>query len=333
VIEQSPVAALPTSATNGLTPQQIYLRDAPGVVFVSAQAPQQVENPFDLSPQQPSSLSTGSGFLIDRSGHVLTNYHVISGANRQDGVTVRFADDFNRRAQVIGEDESDDLALLKVDMHGLGGVAPLPLGDSATVRVGDATLAIGDPFGLDRTLTTGIVSALQRQLTAPNGFTIYNVIQTDAPINPGNSGGPLLDALGRVIGINSQIAAGNGSGSEGIGFAVPINTAKDLLGRLERGGDVVLAYLGINGVPTPGAAAGVLIDRVIPGSPAALAGLRRGQVLLAAAGRPVASMGDVQSIVDTRLPGETIPVRLHESGHPRTVKVVLGSRSSEAPGP
>jgi S1-C subfamily serine protease len=235
IVEQAPVAGQLTDSRNtGLTPNEIYVRDAPGVVFVRAQVIEQVEDPFDLFPQQQSSTSTGSGFLIDKGGHILTNYHVIQGADRRTGVTVQFEDNVSRHATVVGQDPSNDLAVLKVDPAGLPNVQPLSLGDSTTVRVGDPTLAIGNPFGLDRTLTSGIVSALQRQIQAPNGFSIDNVIQTDAPINPGNSGGPLLDAAGRVIGINSQIeTAGGANGSVGIGFAVPINTARQLLPALE----------------------------------------------------------------------------------------------------
>jgi S1-C subfamily serine protease len=237
IVEESPIAALPApSRTSNLTPHAIYERDAPGVVFVRALVVQQVQDPFDLFPQREQSTSTGSGFLIRAEGLILTNYHVIEGADTGAGVSVQFEDGVSRASTVIGEDQNNDLALLRVDMRGVPHVAPLPLGDSSTVRVGDPTLAIGNPFGLDRTLTSGIVSALQRQIQAPNGFAIDNVIQTDAPINPGNSGGPLLDATGRVIGINSQIeTASEGGGSIGIGFAVPIDTSNEFLPRLERG--------------------------------------------------------------------------------------------------
>jgi S1-C subfamily serine protease len=232
IVEQSPVAVrAPSDRTGSLTPHAIYEQDAPGVVFIKALVIQQVADPFDLFPTRVQSNSTGSGFLISADGYILTNYHVISGADSGTGVTVQFEDNVERRARVVAQDQDDDLALLKVDMNGVPSVRALKLGDSTSVRVGDPTLAIGNPFGLDRTLTSGIVSALQRQIQAPNGFAIDNVIQTDAPINPGNSGGPLLDAAGRVIGINSQIATaqGSGSGSIGIGFAVPINTAKRFL--------------------------------------------------------------------------------------------------------
>jgi S1-C subfamily serine protease len=240
IIEQAPVAAQPASSgTWALTPHEIYLREAPGVVFVRAQVSAQVETPFEPSRHQSGS-STGSGFLIDRDGHILTAYHVVQGADRSSGVTVQFGDGVSRTAAVAGADPDDDLALLRVDLRGLPRISPLPLGDSTTVRVGDPTLSLGNPFGLDRTLTSGIVSSMQRQIEAPDGFTIDNVIQTDAPINPENSGGPLLDAAGRVIGINSQIAASqsSGAGSVGIGFAIPVNTARDFLPSLEKGRQV-----------------------------------------------------------------------------------------------
>jgi S1-C subfamily serine protease len=232
IVEEAPIASAQASSTgSALTPHSIYQRDAPGVVFVRANIVRKVQDPFDLFPEQQRSTSTGSGFLVDRSGDILTNYHLIDGASRAEGVTIEFEDDVRRRAVVVGVDQDDDLAVLRVDMDGVASARPLPLGDSTSVRVGDPTLAIGNPFGLDRTLTSGIVSALQREIQAPDGFRIDNVIQTDAPINPGNSGGPLLDAAGRVIGINSQIATG-GDGvrvSVGIAFAIPIDTAGPIL--------------------------------------------------------------------------------------------------------
>jgi S1-C subfamily serine protease len=237
IVEEAPIAsAAASNPGSALTPHSIYQRDAPGVVFVRANIVRKVQDPFDLFPEQQRSTSTGSGFLVDRAGDILTNYHLIDGADRADGVTVQFEDDLLRRAVVVGVDQDDDLAVLRVNMDGLPSARPLQLGDSTSVRVGDPTLAIGNPFGLDRTLTSGIVSALQREIKAPDGFRIDNVIQTDAPINPGNSGGPLLDAAGRVIGINSQIATG-GAGvrlSVGIAFAIPIDTAGPILAHATR---------------------------------------------------------------------------------------------------
>jgi S1-C subfamily serine protease len=334
IVAEGPVSAQPASSTSsGLTPNEIYVRDAPGVVFVRAKVVQQVQDPFDLFPQQQSSSSTGSGFLVDSSGDILTNYHVIQGASRSTGVTVQFEDNVLRRAVVVGEDQDNDLAVLKVNMQGVPRVLPLEFGDSTTVRVGDPTLAIGNPFGLDRTLTSGIVSALQRQIAAPNGFSIDNVIQTDAPINPGNSGGPLLDAGGRVIGINSQIAtAGDeGNGSVGIAFAIPVDTANRVLDRLERGGQIKLAYLGVNGIATPGARPGVTLQRAQPGGPAAAAGVQHGDAIEAIDGRVVSTMDEVQTLVTDRNPGQTILMRIRRAGHKMTFKVVLGSRPEQAP--
>jgi S1-C subfamily serine protease len=324
IVEEAPVGAQSDSSNgSGLTPHDIYLRDAPGVVFVRAQTVEQVQDPFDLFPHQESSTSTGSGFLISRSGDILTNYHVISGANRTTGVIVQFEDSVTRRAVVVGQDPDDDLAVLRVRMGGVPAVQPLQLGDSSTVGVGDPTLAIGNPFGLDRTLTSGIVSALQRQIQAPDGFSIANVIQTDVPINPGNSGGPLLDATGQVIGINSQIATGNGA--VGIAFAVPINTAKKLLPQLESSHPVNVAYLGMSGTPASAPRHGVVVRHVQPGSPAATAGLERGDEIRAIAGRRVNTMGDLQSEVQAHVPGQTVEVRVVHARRMRTLDVQLGS--------
>jgi S1-C subfamily serine protease len=333
IIEGSPFAAQPASTGGArLTPHAIYERDAPGVVFVRAQIIQQVQDPFDLFPAQERSISTGSGFLIDNSGDILTNYHVIEGANRSNGVTVQFEDNVTRTAVVVDQDRKNDLALLKVNTAGVPAVHPLVLGDSTTVQVGDPTLAIGNPFGLDRTLTSGIVSALQRQIQGPSGFSIDNVIQTDAPINPGNSGGPLLDAAGRVIGINSQIATGeSGQGSVGIGFAIPVNTAREFIPRLKHDGKVEIADLGAGGVAASGAKRGVVIRSVPAGSPAALAGLAPGDVIVSVAGIKVSSMGDVLQIVEAHLPGQTVAIRARRQAHVRAFAVKLGSRTVSAP--
>jgi S1-C subfamily serine protease len=333
---QSPIDQDADAASDAspLTPHNIYVRDAPGVVFVRAQIIEQEPDPFDLfPPQQQSSSSTGSGFLIDSSGDILTNYHVIEGANRQNGVSVQFEDNVSRRAAVVGVDPNNDLALLRVDMHGVPPVEPLQLGDSENVQVGDTTLAIGNPFGLDRTLTSGIVSALQRQITAPNGFAIDNVIQTDAPINPGNSGGPLLDAEGRVIGINSQIetAAGGDNGSVGIGFAIPIDTAKAFLPRLEHGVKVAVAYLGISGASSSRSQPGVVVQAAYSHGPAAVAGLRRGDSIEEINGQRVATIEQVQGLVAASSPGAKMEVEYRRGKLKRTIAVKLGQRPERAP--
>jgi S1-C subfamily serine protease len=346
-------SSVPASVGNagegqGLTVNEVYKRDGPGVVFISAQVRRQQESPFGF-PQEERGQATGSGFVIDEDGHVLTNAHVVEGAEK---VEVKFSDEQTVDARLLGSDSSTDVALLKVGADEKL-LKPLALGDSAKVEVGDAVVAIGNPFGLDRTVTTGIVSALQRQLEAPNGFTIDNVIQTDAAINPGNSGGPLLDSLGRVIGINSQIATGgSGGGSIGIGFAVPINTAKRVSDQLREKGRVEHAFLGISGVPISKAMAenlnlptdrGVLIQQA--SGPARKAGVKGGDtpvslggadimlggdVLVEIDGRRVGAMDDVIGLVNDKKPGDEVTLELLRGSDRRSVKVKLGDRPASA---
>src|SRR5689334_11876259 len=326
IIEGSPFAAQPASTAGGrLTAHAIYERDAPGVVFVRAQIIQQVEDPFDLFPSQERSISTGSGFLIDNTGDVLTNYHVIEGANRSNGVSVQFEDNVTRTAVVVDQDPNNDLALLKVNTAGVPEVHPLVLGDSTTVQVGDPTLAIGNPFGLDRTLTSGIVSALQRQIQGPSGFSIDNVIQTDAPINPGNSGGPLLDAGGRVIGINSQIETGGANGNVGIGFAVPSNTVRQVVPRLEQGETVQHPYLGISTAATTSpTATGAPVEQVNPGGPADKGGVQAGDVIIRVGSTQVATPDDVSAAIAAHKPGDVVDVVVQRAGGTVVLHVKLG---------
>jgi S1-C subfamily serine protease len=320
------VHGLAVAAAGALGAREIYKRDAPGVVFVRAQTLRTDPTPFDLfEPAQPTE-STGSGFVIDEEGLILTNAHVVAAAT---DIQVTFSDAHTVSAKPVGKDPDTDLALLRVDPDGLD-LHPLELGDSETVQVGDPTVAIGNPFGLERTLTTGVVSALQRRLTAPSGFTIDNVIQTDAALNPGNSGGPLIDASGRVIGINSQIATGDpaSGGSVGIGFAVPVNTAKKVIPQLQEAGHVERAYLGIEGSTTDG---GVLVETVRPGSPAAEAGLRDADVLRTLDGRSVRSMADVSAILERHQPGDVVSVEAGAAGGPRELKAKLADRPAALP--
>jgi S1-C subfamily serine protease len=338
-------------AETGMTARDIYRRDAPGVVFISARSVQETQSPFELFPRQQENTSTGSGFVIDRQGHILTNAHVVQAAT---DVKVKFSDEQTVTGKVVGTDVDTDLAVLKVEPRGLD-LRPLAFGDSDSVEVGDPTVAIGNPFGLERTLTTGVVSALQRQIRAANGFAIDDVIQTDAAINPGNSGGPLLDALGRVIGINSQIATATGSsGNVGIGFAVPSNTARRVVPQLKSEGRVRRAYLGISGrtldrslgaLNLP-ADRGVLVQSVEAGTPAEEAGLRGGDTQVAidgdvvmvggdiirrVDGRDVGSMEDVVDVLDQREPAERIELEVLRDGETATVEVELGERPGIAP--
>jgi S1-C subfamily serine protease len=339
------------NVSEGLTAADIYQRYAPGVVFVRSEIIEQTNNPFDPFGGAQKSEATGSGFVIDAGGDILTNNHVIDGATA-GSITVQFADKKTVKAKVVGKDPSTDLALLKVDPEGLD-LKVLPLGSSKDVHVGDPTIAIGNPFGLDRTLTTGVVSALQRQIQAPNGFAIKDVIQTDAAINPGNSGGPLIDAAGRVIGINSQIETG-GAGSQGnvgIGFAVPIDTAKSILENLKKGESVQRAYLGVTSLTVDGQLDaldlpvdhGALVQTVEQNSPADQAGIKAGglQATLQGSNDPVVLGGDIITKVDDKAitssdqlaqlvsahrPGDKVKVKLVRKKATKTVTVTLGKR-------
>jgi S1-C subfamily serine protease len=226
--------------------REIYSRAAPGVVQItSTSGPPTTPNvvPGDPSGSSvPQQQALGSGFVIDKAGHIVTNYHVIEGA---DQIEVSFSNRDTLRATLVGSDPSTDIAVLRVEASSRG-LTPLEFGDSGAVRVGDPVVAIGNPFGLARTATAGIVSAVQeRTITAPNGYPIDHVIQTDAPINPGNSGGPLLNERAQVIGVNSQIStAQGGNGNVGIGFAVPSNTVKAVVAQLVMTGKVDRAFIG-----------------------------------------------------------------------------------------
>ncbi|HEY2536807.1 MAG TPA: trypsin-like peptidase domain-containing protein [Solirubrobacteraceae bacterium] len=351
-----------SQVTTGLTPHQIYVRDAPGVVFVTSTIVQQGESsPFNLfggGEAQRQGKATGSGIIIDGNGTILTNYHVVENAVK---VQVSIEKGQNVDAQVVGKDPSNDLAILRIPTDGLT-LHPLTLGDSSKVQVGDPVLAIGNPFDLERTLTTGVISALQRQITAPNGFTIDNVLQTDAPINPGNSGGPLLNAQGQVIGINSQIeTGGSGNGSVGIGFAVPINTAKSEISQLEKGGTLRGAYLGLTSLTIDGSLSalnlpvksGALVQSVQHGTAAEKAGIRGGNVsgntengsvaiggdiIVSFDGKVVTSAEDLATDVAAKKPGDTVTVGLLRAtgkgnyAH-KTVSVTLGTRPNSVPNP
>ncbi len=355
----SSTAAGATKSGGGLSAHEIYERTAPSVAYVTSTIVRQSASPFGFGETSQQGTATGSGFVIDANGTILTNWHVVENEVK---VTVSFEHSKTVEARVVGKNPSQDLAVLRIPTEGLH-LHALPLGDSSAVQVGEPVLAIGNPFGLSRTLTTGVISALQRQLTAPNGFTIDNVLQTDAPINPGNSGGPLLNAEGQVIGITSQIETG-GSGSNGnigIGFAVPINTAKEELPELKKGGTVRTAYLGVVMISVDGslsslnlpASSGALVEKVEAGSPAAKAGIRAGNVeakingnevsvggdvIVAFDGKKVTSTEDLAADVGARKPGETVPIELWRASGSgtytkKTINVTLGQRPNSIPNP
>jgi S1-C subfamily serine protease len=288
--------------------------------------------------------------VIDGEGRVLTNNHVVAGA---ETIRVKLGDSETAYdAEKIGEDPATDLALLKVDAPP-SALHPLSLGDSSSTKVGDPVVAIGNPFGLDRTVTTGIVSALQRQIQAPNGFAISNVIQTDASINPGNSGGPLIDASGRVIGVTSQIETAGGGGSVGIGFAIPIDTARQVISQLEEHGEVRHAFLGITGTTLTAEIAkalnlpvdsGVLVQDAVEGGPADRAGIRGGStqatiggaqlslggdIITEVNGNEIASMDQVVNIVNAAQPGDTLDVTVRRNADEESFTVTLSDRPDQ----
>jgi S1-C subfamily serine protease len=367
-IQQAPVEPTTTTASGGgaktaaataPTAHEIYERTAPSVVYVTSNIVKQTESPFGFGESQEQGTATGSGFVINANGTILTNWHVVENAVK---VTVSFENSKTVEAKVIGKDPSNDLAVLHVPTEGLT-LHPLTLGDSSNVQVGEPVLAIGNPFGLSRTLTTGIISALQRHITAPNGFEIDNVLQTDAPINPGNSGGPLLNAVGQVIGINSQIETGGGGsdGNVGIGFAVPINTAKAELPELEKGGTVRGAYLGVSTLTIDGSLSslnlpvksGALVEKVEAGTAAAKAGIHAGNVeakidggevdvggdiIVGVNGKQVKTSEELAADIGAKKPGDTVSIELlRANGNggyaKKTITATLGQRPNSVPNP
>ena len=330
---------------------QIYKADGDGVAFIEAEvAPAEPQglSPFGEPEAEGGGTSTGSGFVFDSEGHVLTNNHVVEGAEE---IRVKLGDsETAHSAEIIGTDPATDVAVLKVDAP-QSQLHPLGFGRSQDVEVGDPVVAIGNPFGLDRTVTSGIVSALQRQIQAPNGFSIDNVIQTDAAINPGNSGGPLINADGEVIGINSQIeTGGSSSGNVGIGFAIPIDTVRAELDQLIEKGEVEHAYLGISGgTLTPELARalnlpvdeGVVVQQVVKGGPADKAGVEEGSteatiegarvnlggdIITEVNGKRVEDMDEIIEIVNDSEPGDELELTIRRGDDTKDVTVTLGDR-------
>jgi len=349
--EAAPTSSVP-AAFQSTGPREsinaIYRASAPGVVHIETTTRvQQSPDPFFGNPfgTTQTQRALGSGFVIDKAGHIVTNYHVVRGANT---IQVSFSNNERFSARLVGVDPSTDIAVLKVNVKSRA-LKALPLGDSDTVRVGDQVIAIGNPFGLDRSVTAGIVSAVQRRISAPNNLSIAHVIQTDAALNHGNSGGPLLDAQGDVIGVNAQIETGGVSdGNVGIGFAIPINTVKDVVAQLIKRGKVEHPFLGIEGKTlTPQIAqlfhlpvkSGVLVAGVRKGTSAASAGLKParnqvtvegeswpagGDVIVKVDSEPVPTVERLIDMIATKKPGDKIQLEIVRGTNRKTLSVTLG---------
>ena len=348
VVQQTATGTVATALTNGsgLTPAQIYQKYSAGVVEVVSTFPS-INNGFGFFGQTSgSSQALGSGFVVSSDGYILTNAHVVQdNGQTASSVTVVFKGSGTQtkrvKAKIAGIDATSDVALLKVDPNKTPTLDPLVLGDSSTALVGEAVVAIGNPLGYDFSLTSGIVSATNRNLQSPNGAVISNGIQTDAAINEGNSGGPLIDSAGKVIGINEQIASQSG-GNQGLGFAVPINTAINVMSQLRKTGKVTYAYLGVEGQTITSDIAtalglkqteGVLIASVAANSPAAKAGIKGGKTQTTIQGQPFVTGGDVITAIDgkavTSMEELAATISAHKPGDKVKITVVSGSSTRE----
>jgi putative serine protease PepD len=306
------------ASSDELSVADVYRRSADSVVEITVSSTA-AQSPFGGGGTQQAQ---GSGFVYDDEGHVITNQHVVDGA---ESARVTFSNGKTYDATVVGSDPSTDLAVLKVDAPA-SVLDPLELADSSALEVGDGVVAIGSPFGLEQTVTSGIVSALHRQITAPNDYAIDDAIQTDAAINHGNSGGPLLDLSGRVIGVNAQIESESG-GNDGVGFAIPSNTVEKIADQLISGGSVQHAYLGVATEDTEGST-GARIAEVRPGTPAAEAGLKSGDVVTELDGKSVDSADELRTLIDAKRPGAKVELTVQRDGETLTLDVTLGTRPS-----
>jgi S1-C subfamily serine protease len=337
----------------GFDPAQIYERLAPGVVTVIS-----IFGDGASLLQEDGEGGQGSGFVVDDQGYVATNAHVVTtesasgGGDRAEQVYVEFADGNRVPAEIVGTDPNADVALLKVDPEGLS-LTPIPLGRSRSITVGEPVAAIGSPFGERQSLTIGVISAIDRNIQSLTRFAIGNAIQTDAPINPGNSGGPLLDARGRVLGINAQIKSESGGG-EGVGFAIPVDAVRRSLDELRADGAVNYGYLGVTTVVLwPQLAErldlpereGALVQEVESGSPAEDAGIREGSdqvsfqgndlvkggdVVLAVDGQVLTRENDLADVISAHRTGDEVSLEILRDGRRRTLDIELGTRPAGA---
>jgi putative serine protease PepD len=310
--------AQPASAATGLSINDIYQRTYQGVVDITVDSTSGGA-PFGGSQ---TSQAEGSGFVYDKRGDIITNQHVVAGAT---SITVQLWNGKTYKAHLVGADDSTDLAVVRISAPS-SLLHPLTFGNSSSVQVGDAVIAIGSPFGLAGSVTSGIVSALHRSIESPNNFTIGNSIQTDAPINHGNSGGPMIDTAGHVIGVNAQIQSDSG-GSDGVGFAIPANTVTSVVSQIVAGKTVEHAYFGVQ-VEDSSSPVGARLASVLPGNAAAKAGLQRGDVVTKLDGKTIGGQSDLSQVIESKKPGDKMIVTYVRNGHTSTVTVTLGSRGA-----
>jgi putative serine protease PepD len=326
--------ALPASFSNGkgMSINQIYKSASPGVVdiVVTSQSQSPGFGFFGGGGGSQQTQGEGAGVVYDTKGDILTDEHVVSGAT---SVKVNFQDGHSYPAKVLGTDPSTDVAVIRVDAPS-SALHPIPLANSSEAQVGDPVVAIGSPFSLPETTTTGIVSQTGRSITAPNNYTIPNAIQTDAAINPGNSGGPLLDADGHLLGLNDQIetnnqtAGGEGS-SSGVGFAIPSNTVSHIANEIIGGHSVRHAYVGVS--LSGASSGGAQVAQVSPGGPGAAAGLKAGDLITAVNGKTVTTTDQFIATVDNYAPGQTVTLTVKRDGQAQNIKVNLGTRPAQTP--
>ena len=331
VVERAPTQTSSAGDSGGgrLDAGALYAATSAGVVDISARGVASARDrptPFGGAPQQPQSAATGTGFVIDDDGHIVTASHVVDGAS---SITITFEDGTTRTATLLGQDDATDVAVLKIDPDGLT-LHPLKLAGSSSLDVGDEVAAIGAPFGYGRSISTGIVSGVDRTIKAPNGFTVAHAIQTDAALNPGNSGGPLLNAAGQVVGIADQIATGGSEQNAGVGFAVPIDLVTASLSQLKAGEKVSHAYLGVATSGGSSGTRGAILGTVTPGGPAADAGLRAGDIVTKLGATTITNANDLVAAIADHRPGEGVKVVAERGSETMKLTVTLGAQPAQS---
>ncbi len=332
-VEAAATTAAPSSSTTaspagGMSATNVYKETYQGVVDITVTSPSTSGgfSPFGGGGQDNGTeTAEGSGIVYDAKGDIVTNQHVVAG---ETSISVKFWNGSTYAAKLIGVDASTDLAVVRVSADA-SELHPLTLGDSSKVQVGDPVIAIGSPFGYAETVTSGIVSALNRTMESPTNYEIDGAIQTDAAINHGNSGGPLIDAAGHVIGVNAQIESESG-GSDGVGFAIPSNTVSSVVTDLAAGKQAQHAYLGV-ALADSASPAGAKVTQISSSStPAAKAGLKTGDVITSLAGTKVTSLDDISTIMDAKKPGDKVTLTYLRGGASKTTTVTLGTRPTSS---